>query len=702
MSMAADRPGRAAGIVELRDALARQRMIEDELRRTRDRLAEAQRLARLGSWEWDIPTNTVTWSDELFRIYGCNPGEFEPTYEKFLEHVHPDDRASVDARNHKAFADHQPFDDVKRCRRADGTTFLMRTKGEVITDPEGQPILMLGVCEDVTTELEAEQAQAELASIVESSRDAILTRGVDGTITSWNPGAEELFGYQAEEVLGRKVSMLLPPDLADDEEQKVAMVLAGETLEPYEVRRLRSDGTLVDVSLSMSRVLGRDGQPMGIAQIARDITDRKRFEAQLKALADHDPLTGLVNRRRFVNELSARVAHARHYGTCGAVLLLDLDNFKYVNDVLGHGAGDQLLRSVAGLLATRLRKTDVIGRLGGDEFAVLLPDDDPATAVSVADAIVEAIRNHVLPFDSQPITVTTSIGIACFGPEAEGGEEILAAADRAMYRAKDTGRDRATRLDLDDTEPRSETRLGWEHRIRQALDQDLFVLHCQPILDLATDRVDQYELLLRMRGSDEELILPNAFLGVGERLGLIHAIDRWVVRQAIDILARADGFALEVNLSARSVDDPQIVQLIHDGLTEGGVDPTRLIFEITETAAIGNFEVAAKLASALTDLGCSFALDDFGAGFGSFYYLKHLPADYLKIDGDFVASPRNQTDDLVIDSIVRIAQGLGKRTIAEGVEDASTLAALRSVGVDYAQGFHIGHPFPAEELPGQA
>jgi diguanylate cyclase (GGDEF)-like protein/PAS domain S-box-containing protein len=679
--------------------LSEQRRSEDELRRTRDQLVEALRLARIGSWEWDIGANEVTWSDELFRIYGLAPNEIVPSYEGFLERVHPDDRESVDARNRKAFADHRPFEDIKRCLRSDGSEFLMRTQGQVITDEHDNPIRMLGVCEDVTAEVEAERIQAELAAIVESSQDAIIARTLAGEITSWNGGAAKLYGYTAKQAIGADARMLIPPDRRDEYEAVVERLIRGETVEPFETRRVRKNGSLVDISLAMSPVRDADGNLVAISAIARDITERKRFEAQLRRLADHDPLTGLLNRRRFEEELASRVAFVKRYGGEGAVLVLDLDNLKYVNDALGHGAGDGLLRSVARLLTDRLRASDMLARLGGDEFALLLPTADEDDARKVASQLLEALREHAVQLGERPITVTASIGVVCFGPDASSGDELLAEADREMYVAKDAGRDRAEFAPAGGLAERSTARLDWEHRIHQALEQKLFVLHLQPIIDLRSGEVAQHELLLRMQANaedegDGDLIPPSAFLGVAERLGLIHSIDRWVVGEALTLLERWPDLRLEVNLSALSIDDELLLAHIGHRLAETRVDPGRLILEITETAAIGDVETAHRFAAGLHELGCSLALDDFGTGFGSFYYLKHLPADYLKIDGDFVASPRSTTDELVIESIVRIASGLGKRTIAERVEDEQTLEAMRAMGVDFAQGFHLGAPGP--------
>jgi diguanylate cyclase (GGDEF)-like protein/PAS domain S-box-containing protein len=669
---------------------------EAELRMTKDRLEEAQRLARLGSWEWDIANEKVIWSDELFRIYGLEPGEIEPTYERFLERVHPDDRDAVDDRNRKAFADHRPFEDVKRARRPDGSEFLMRTQGEVVEDADGNPIRMLGICEDVTIEKRAEEAQAMLASVVHSSDDAIITRGLDGQVTSWNPGAEQLYGYEEQEMVGREWGTLIPEDTRSAEDDAVRRAIAGERVEHYETRRRRKDGSLIDVSVTVSPLRDAEGAVIGIATIARDITERKRFEAQLKHLANNDPLTGLYNRYRFEEELAEELAAGERYGGAGAVLVLDLDNFKYVNDGFGHGAGDEVLRGMAELLRGRLRRSDVLARLGGDEFAILLHGADEGHARSVAQVLLEQVRAYTPQVEGQPVRMTASIGVTLIDQGASNPGDLMADADRAMYDAKESGRDRVTFLDAEDRNSGPGGGRGWEHRIRTALDEDRFELHLQPIVELASGEVTQGELLVRMRG-DDGLIPPHAFLGDAERLGLIHAIDGWVVGQAIELLALQPDISLEVNLSGRSTGDEQILRLIRGELEQSGVAPERLIFEITETAAIASIDQARRFAEALRDLGCRFALDDFGAGFGSFYYLKHIPVDFLKIDGDFVRSPRSQADDLVVESIVHMAKGLGKQTIAEFVEDEGTLEALRAQGVDYAQGFHVGRPAPVDE-----
>jgi EAL domain-containing protein (putative c-di-GMP-specific phosphodiesterase class I) len=312
------------------------------------------------------------------------------------------------------------------------------------------------------------------------------------------------------------------------------------------------------------------------------------------------------------------------------------------------------------------------------------------------------VRRQALVAGGQRLRITTSVGLALFDGSAAEGEDLLADADLAMYEAKESGRDRYA-VYTQERQAHAQARFTWAERIRRALERDLFVLHAQPILNVAEGRVSQYELLLRMQDGVGGLPRPGAFLPTAERFGLITEIDRWVVKNAINLIAshRAAGnsLRLEVNLSAKSLGDDQLPQLIEHELAATSIDPASLILEITETAAISNMEEARDFAERLVALGCRFALDDFGAGFGSFFYLKYLPIDLLKIDGDFIHSLASSvTDQLVVKAIVSIAHGLGVKTVAEFVGDDDTLDLLRSYGVDYAQGFHVGRPRPASEL----
>jgi diguanylate cyclase (GGDEF)-like protein len=463
-----------------------------------------------------------------------------------------------------------------------------------------------------------------------------------------------------------------------------------------EIELERDGGTLVFEASMTTLVV--EGDRMRCAFL-HDITERRTFERRLRHLADHDALTGLLNRARFICEVELESARLRRYDGRAAVLVLDIDNFKHLNDSLGHKAGDEYLVSLAGALRTRLRESDHLCRLGGDEFAALMPTTDADGARRTADSLVEIIRHHAPVLGGRPVRLSASVGGVVFGAEPVTPEELLAAADVAMYAAKEAGRDRSTVVEGSDIqgEPAG-SRLTWAERIRGALAEDRLVLHAQPIVDLATGAVDRLELLLRMVDDGGELLLPGAFLGTAERFDLVQAIDRWVTTRAIELLDGHD-FSLAINVSGRSIGDPELLATVERGLRDRSIAPGRLVFEITETAAIANIATAREFADRLRALGCRLALDDFGTGFGSFYYLKHMPADDVKIDGDFVrdmaASP---VDQEVVRAVVAVAGALGPRTIAECVEDEATHALVREYGVDLGQGWHYGRPAPVADV----
>ncbi len=431
---------------------------------------------------------------------------------------------------------------------------------------------------------------------------------------------------------------------------------------------------------------------------------RAAAEERLRYMVDHDPLTGLLNRRAYERILDEHLARGERYGHEGAVMMLDLDEFKQVNDTLGHSAGDDLIVRVGRALAERLRSTDTVARLGGDEFAILLPKGERSEAEHVAAALLETIRaeRSARGPKGRARPISASIGVAPLaGLKGITTEEALINADLAMYDAKEGGRNRFETYGGSTGKAGIEARLEWVERIRTALEEDRLTLHAQPVVQAVSGERTQLELLVRMLGPDDELIMPANFLPIAERFGLIGEIDRWVLTRAIRMLGEQSRLGrhpkVEINLSGYSLGDPDLAAHIDHELRSAEVDPTQLVFEVTETAAIGNIQAAQTFAEQLARLGCRFALDDFGAGFGSFYYLKHLPFDFIKIDGEFVRHlVDDDTDRLVISAVVDLARGLGKRTIAEFVGDEATMIALRELGVDYLQGYYLGRPAPIE------
>jgi diguanylate cyclase (GGDEF)-like protein len=438
-------------------------------------------------------------------------------------------------------------------------------------------------------------------------------------------------------------------------------------------------------------------------QVVLDALDAaEKTETELRYLADHDPLTALLNRRAFRARLDTYVSFSARYGGQGAVMVIDLDGLKEVNDRLGHQQGDNLIRRVAATLRERVRSTDIVARLSGDEFAVLMPQSDVEGALQLGEDLRVEVADTFVG-DPDLAGATISVGVTMFGVESDGGAEaVLAAADQAMYRAKADGRNRVSFFEAPVEDAADFRRLTISAKIRNALTQNRLSLATQPITSLADGAVERFELLLRMRGESGELLPASAFIGVAERSGMIQELDRWVIGQALDLLGAreraGEPVSLHVNLSVASLTDISVLEFIERRLDEGDADPTRCTFEITQTARVEDLETAAGFADRLTEFGCEVAIDDYGAGFGPFEYLKRFPFDVIKIDGAFIRDlASNETDQLTVQAIVGIARGLGKTTIAGFVEDEQTATMLRAYGVDMAQGYHLGVPVGIEE-----
>ncbi|MCG6967657.1 MAG: EAL domain-containing protein [Chromatiaceae bacterium] len=459
----------------------------------------------------------------------------------------------------------------------------------------------------------------------------------------------------------------------------------------------------------------RDALPLRRASIAEDeidvVVDSVRrlsddlegaLEARLEAeqnlvwLADHDPLTNLYNRRRFQEIFDRILSLSVRYKRTGALLFLDLDQFKFVNDLSGHQAGDALLLLVASTLRDAVRHSDILARLGGDEFALVLPEAGAEVAIYMANKLQHDLKQVDFAANGRPHKVSCSIGITLFPDHGSGLNDLLANADMAMYQAKEAGAGRWHLYSPDElAKELLASRAKWRERISQALIDDAFELHYQPIYDIRKKRVTRYETLVRMRDNVGRLVFPDNFIPIAEQSGQIHEIDRWVIRKAIARVKENVGLSLSVNLSGRVLDDPSLLEWFHQELQHSGIDPANLIVEITETAAVANVQDAIAFMREIKALGCRFALDDFGSGFSSFAYLKQLPVDIVKVDGAFIQNLATSAEDqLFVKALTDVAKGLGKTTVAEFVENAETLRLLEKFGVDFAQGYHIGRPAP--------
>ncbi|MEI2702030.1 MAG: EAL domain-containing protein [Baekduia sp.] len=552
-------------------------------------------------------------------------------------------------------------------------------------------------------ELELAEARERFQRSFEDAPIGMALVGTDGRFQRVNRALCEMTGYDERRLTELGFQEITHPDDMADGDAALERLLAGgiETFHT-EKRYVRADGEPIWVHLAVSPVRGDGGEARYFVTQVQDISDRKRHEHELQYLSDHDSLTGLANRRQLTADMTRRVAELDRHGQSFSLVLLDLDHFKYINDSLGHNVGDQVLCAVADALRGRLAATDLVARLGGDEFACVLARTDHDAAEGVAAELMDVVRTVTVQAGDRELHISASAGVVCATELAEpDADSMLAAADLAMYEAKEAGRDRYAVHDPSaDGRHLASERLNWSHRIRQALDGEGFVLHYQAIVGLHEEGVPHYEALIRLADPAlPSLALPGLFLPVAERYGLMPAVDRWVATEVIRALAE-DEFhpkaTIALNVSAYSLADSSLLDLVERLLDEAGVDPSRLCFEVTESIAISKLESAKAFGDRLRALGCAFALDDFGTGFGSFTHVKHLPYGIIKIDGDFIGGLATSTRDrAVVEALVHLARATGTLTVAECVGDGTTVELLRELGVDMAQGFYLGRPAPA-------
>ena len=542
--------------------------------------------------------------------------------------------------------------------------------------------------------------------MLETAQAIILTQDQNNKVLMVNPYGLIITGYTMPELRGQPfVNLLARETDIESTRNYLAELVTGEREHVEEECDLRSkDHDTLNIVWHHSRLRGDSENEVVILSVGMDITARKKAELRSAWLADHDPLTGLYNRRRFTQELNEAVVAAKRYRRTGALLFLDLDQFKYINDTSGHRAGDRLLQRLGELLPSILREVDVIGRLGGDEFAVILNQATGDEAIQVTKKILNHLGEIEFSVGERNYKLSGSIGIALFPEHGANVEDLLARADLAMYQVKESGRGGWHLLSHgDQSQQRMSERVFWKQKVEDALRKNRFLLYVQPILRIRDHTITHYEILLRMQGDDGEIIGPAQFIEVAERSGLIHFIDRMVMSETIryQTLAREQGLSITftMNLSAHAFKNPDLLSLLKQLLKETGLDPRRLIFEMTETAALADIMAARQFMEAINEIGCCFALDDFGTGFSSFYYLKNLPFEFIKIDGSFIQKLGNNTDDQVlVKAIGEIARAFGRKTIAEYVEDEKALSLLAEYEIDYAQGYYIGRPVPITTL----
>ena len=786
------------------------------------RLAEAQQVARLGSWEWDLDAGTVTWSDEMFRLGGSEPQSFQPSPDTVLSRVHPDDRPVVDAAMKATIEEGIPGKVDFRVVADDGPRWV-HGRWEAVGWVDGRPSVIAGTTQDVTDRREAEGAMRDseerFRAVTETASDAIvIADGGDGRVVSLNSQALKLFGVTLDDVVGRPFRSLVPEHVTTSN-----LVGTGRTLE---VTGVRADGTVFPLELSMgtfvaggtafvtgimrditerkraegelretlslleatldstadgilvvdaegkitsfnrqfaemwrlpkalldtrdddaaltyalAQVLDPDafvakvrelyaqpfaeshdtiafhdgrfferyskpqlvaGAIVGRVWSFRDVTERKRLEDELAHQAFHDPLTDLANKALFRDRVEHALARATRSGNEVAVVFVDLDHFKTVNDSLGHTAGDELLTTVASRIDEAVREDDTAARLGGDEFAVLIEDvTDRDDVLVIVDRILEAIKRPTT-LGGKEVAVTASIGVA-FDVAGTTVDKLLANADLAMYTAKAAGRNRYETFEPDMHAAAVEY-LDLANDLRRACERGEIVLHYQPIVSLPDDRMVGVEALVRWEHPTRGLLGPDAFIPLAEQTGLVVQLGRLVLHETCRQLRAWDDAGLtlsgSVNLSALQLADPGLVADVADTLSTYGIAPERLSLELTESALMEHTERNVAALHQLKAVGVRLAVDDFGTGYSSLSYLRHFPIDSLKIDRSFVSDiPAGAVERSLAQAIVTVARNLGLTAVAEGVETGAQADVLRNLGCGFAQGYHYSPAVPADGI----
>ncbi len=712
VELEAGQPQRLVGALQdVTDEITQRRA----LRVAHQRMALATDSGGIGVWDLDLVSQTLTVDHWIVRLYQLPAGRVPRADALWTDQVHADDRAAAAQAAARAIASQRCLDTGFRIVWPDGSLRHIRLSARVTRDDHGVALALVGVCWDVTAlrELTAEVARQHALSRVTlaSISDAVITTDASGSVNWMNPVAERLTGWSAGQALGQPLASVFNAvheqtrqPAADPVAACLATCLAegpaaGRGLHTLLIAR---DGREHGIEESTGAIRSPQGDLLGVVLVFRDVSEQRRLSGEMSYRATHDALTGLVNRSEFEARLLRALRKAQDDGSVHALLYIDLDQFKLVNDACGHAIGDQLLQQIAKLLQAAVRSRDTLARQGGDEFAIILEHCDLDQARRVGQKICDQMDDFRFVHDDRRFRLGASIGLVPLDARWASTTALQQAADSACYAAKEAGRNRVhVWYDSDAAMQARQVELQWTTRIERALDEGGFELYAQRLLPLRQPEAGLHaELLLRLVNADGSLALPSAFMPAAERFRLVTRVDRWVLGQALDwlqALAQPSPMAsLSVNLSGQSVGDRAfhawaIARLECAGLSASAC----LCLEITETAAITHLADAAAFIAQARALGVRVALDDFGAGASSFGYLKTLPVDLLKIDGQFV---RNLVTDPLDAAAVRcfadVARVVGVKTVAECVETPDVLRRLTELGVDYAQGFLIHQPAP--------
>ncbi|MDX1914871.1 MAG: EAL domain-containing protein [Methylophilus sp.] len=670
---------------------------------TQNALKEAQRIAHIGSWDVDIVNDVLTWSDETFRIWEIDKTAFAATLAAFLETVHPDDREKVSDAYNQSIINKTVYQIEHRLLFPDGRVKYIQERGEPYYDETGRPVRFIGTALDITERKQFEKLVSMQNYALDHMGEAVYLVDESAQILYVNNAACEMLGYTQDELLAMRICDHDPVYDPSTWGQHWKDLLNRKTITLETVHKTKA-GILVPIEVN-ANAIEHEGQHFNFS-LVRDIRERKRIEAQMHHQASYDMLTGLPNRRLLIDRLREEISKAKRSGSNVAILFIDLDRFKEINDTLGHHQGDQVLIQAAQRIQQCVRESDTLARMGGDEFVVILSGiTEMAHLGRVAQGIIEAMTSPFV-LDNQISYVSASIGIANYPSDVDSLEGLISAADQAMYVAKERGRNGFSFF-TPAMQKQVQQRLSLANDLREAIRKEQLQIYLQPIVNISTGFVVKAEALLRWKHPQHGMVPPDMFIPIAEETGMIHEIGDWVFHQAAHAMSRwlrvctakNDCCQISVNMSARQFIPSEIGTAWIKHLETINVPTRHMVIEITESLLLGDeVDIMGKL-HRFRQAGIKVALDDFGTGYSAMSYLKKFNIDYLKIDRSFVRDLETDTNDRAItEAIVVMAHKLGLKTIAEGVETEQQKAILAEVGCDYVQGYFYAKPMPVEEF----
>lgn len=673
--------------------------LEEALKQSEERLRHVQAIAKLGSWYLDVRQNKLTWSEETYKIFGVPLGE-PLSYEDFLACIPPDDRQRVDAAWQAALKG-APYDIVHRIV-VDGEIKWVHEKAELAFDAAGELVGGVGTVQDITERKLVDERLNLLASVFEHSGEATIITDQENRIIAANPAFFRLTGYTLEEVIGRNPRFLSSGHTPPETYREMWASLEKNGYWQGELWDRRKNGEIYPKWAALSVIRDENGKVTHYVGSFNDITERKVAEERIHFLAHHDALTGLANRYSFESRLEQALLTAQRERTMLAVLFIDLDRFKTINDTMGHPVGDRLLQEVARRLQACVRASDIVARLGGDEFVVVLSHiGATADAAAIAEKILGSLAMS-FEIDGNALYSAASIGISIFPTDGGDSTSLMKNADTALYYAKERGRNNFQFFTQAMNVAAAE-RLTIERELRAALQSRQFEVHYQPKVMAKSGQVCGVEALVRWRHPQLGLVPPDKFIPIAEETGQIEPIGNWVLEEACRQLtvwriAGLNHLRMAVNLSARQLRSGSLVSYVRELIERHGLEEGDLELEITESVAMAEPKAAIALLHELRALGVGLAIDDFGTGYSSLAYLKRLPIQTIKLDRTFVRDIETDPNDAAIClATLALAKSLGLQVVAEGVENKAQRHFLTSRGCDVLQGYLFGKPAPAGE-----